>query len=178
MRRSHLVVSLLFCALFIAFFLAPNTSSQSTLRSLSLSGSGQSVSVPNSTSINISGPITVEAWIKLNSITGSYQTILSREAFQQTGTGGGYRLAITDVGKVRLDLFQSHNTYTTLYGATTVTTGVWHTSRACLTAARCGSISMGCWMGVCRAAVGRRQEPVRSTSAGSRMLRIRSISAG
>jgi hypothetical protein len=43
--------------------------------------------------LNISGPITVEAWIKINAI-GAYRTIISREAFQQAGTGGGYRLAM------------------------------------------------------------------------------------
>ena len=117
-RPSHLFLSLLFCFMLAISFLTPQTRSQSTLRSLSLNGTSQYLSAPNSTSLNISGAITVEAWIKLNSI-GAYQTILSREAFQQTGAGGGYRLAVTDLGKLRLDLFQSHNTYTTAIGTTT-----------------------------------------------------------
>lgn len=124
-RRSHLFLSILCCLFFAATFLPPRSSSQGTLRSLSVNGSGQYLTAPNSASLNISGAITVEAWIKLNAITGNYQTIASREAFQQAGTGGGYRLAITNLGKPRLDLFQTHNTYTTLYGATTVPTGVW-----------------------------------------------------
>ena len=92
--------------------------------SLSLNGTSAYVQGPSSSSLSITGAITVEAWIKIDSI-GVYRTIISKEAFQQTGTGGGYRLAITDLGKVRLDLFQSHNTYTTAIGTTTVTPGVW-----------------------------------------------------
>jgi RHS repeat-associated protein len=93
----------------------------------SLSGNGTSayVQAPSSSSLNIVGPITVEAWIKINAI-GAPRAIISREAFQQSGTGGGYLLSITDTGKVRLDLFQTHNTYVNLSGATTITTGVWH----------------------------------------------------
>lgn len=92
--------------------------------SLSTNGTSAYVQGPSSSSLSIAGAITVEAWIKIDSI-GAYRTIISKEAFQQTGTGGGYRLAITDLGKVRLDLFQSHNTYTTAIGTTTVTPGVW-----------------------------------------------------
>ncbi|HKV34161.1 MAG TPA: LamG-like jellyroll fold domain-containing protein [Pyrinomonadaceae bacterium] len=92
--------------------------------SLNLNGTSAYVQGPSSSSLSIAGAITVEAWIKIDSI-GAYRTIISKEAFQQAGTGGGYRLAITDLGKVRLDLFQSHNTYTTAIGTTTVTAGVW-----------------------------------------------------
>jgi len=124
-RTSHVLVSLFFCLLLVTCFLPRRTSSQSTLRSLSLNGANQYLTAPNSTSLNITGAITVEAWIKLNSI-GAYQIVLSREAFQQPATGGGYRLTISMSGKVQLDLFQSHNTYVTLIGATTATAGVWH----------------------------------------------------
>lgn len=124
-RSSHLLLSLLFSFLLAVSLFAPRTRSQSTLRSLSLNGTNQYLTAPSSTSLNVTGAITVEAWIKLNS-TGAYQAIVSREAFQQVGTGGGYRLAVTDVGKLRLDLFQSHNTYTTAIGTTSITTGVWH----------------------------------------------------
>jgi concanavalin A-like lectin/glucanase superfamily protein len=125
MRGSHLLVSVFFCLLFVFFLFSPPASSQGSQRSLLLNGSSQSVTAPSSTSLNVTGPITVEAWIKLNSI-GAYQVILSREAFQQPGTGGGYRLTITNVGKLQFDLFQSHNTYVTAIGVTTVTTGAWH----------------------------------------------------
>jgi hypothetical protein len=124
-RHSQVLAALFICCLFIASHFTPNSSSQSTLRSLALNGTNQYVTAPSSTSLNITGAITVEGWIKLISI-GAYQAIVSREAFQQSGTGGGYRLVVTDTGKLRLDLFQSHNTYTTAIGTTTITTGVWH----------------------------------------------------
>jgi len=98
----------------------------SSFHSLSLNGTSSYMSVPNSSTINISGPITIEAWINLNAITGNYQDILCREAWGQAGTGGGYEFSITNTGKVRLDLYQSHNQYTTAIGVTTVTTNTWH----------------------------------------------------
>jgi hypothetical protein len=137
-RHSHVLVSLFTCFLFIAAYFTPSSSSQSIWRSLSLNGTNQYVTAPSSSSLNIIGAITVEGWIKLNS-TGAYQAIVSREAFQQAGSGGGYRLVVTDLGKLRLDLFQSHNTYTTAIGTTTITTGVWHQWPACSMAARCAS---------------------------------------
>ena len=124
-RRSNVLGSLFICLLFTASLFTPNTNSQGTARSLSLNGTNQYVTAPSSTSLNITGAITVEGWIKLNA-NNAYQTIVSRDAFQQAGTGGGYRLAVTDTGKLRLDLFQTHNTYTTVTGTTTITTGVWH----------------------------------------------------
>ncbi len=128
------VASLLTCLypLFVLFIcssatnFAPVTSSQSTLRSLSLNGTSQSLTAPNSASLNLTGAITVEAWIKLNSIGAISDHFCSREAYSQEGTGGGYRLTITDTGKLRLDLFQTHNLFTTAIGTTTVTTGAWH----------------------------------------------------
>jgi len=98
----------------------------SSFHSLSLNGTSSYMSVPNSSTINISGPITIEAWIKVNSINGNYQDIVCREAWGQAGTGGGYEFSITNTGKVRLDLYQSHNQYTTAIGVTTVTTNTWH----------------------------------------------------
>ena len=48
-----------------------------------------------------------------------------RHTWQVPGTGGGYEFSITNAGKVRLDLYQSHNQYTTVTGSTTITTGTW-----------------------------------------------------
>lgn len=93
--------------------------------SLSVNGTNAYVQVPNSSSLNITGAITVEAWIKPNSI-GTYQHILSRETFGVAGTGGGYELTLNNVGKLRLDLYHSHNTYTPVIGNTVLATGEWH----------------------------------------------------
>lgn len=94
--------------------------------SLSLNGSTAYAQVPNSTSLNITGAITVEAWIKINSITGAFQDVITRESYAQPGTGGGFDLCISNIGKVRFDLYQSPSGYTPLVGNTTITTGVWH----------------------------------------------------
>ncbi len=127
MCRLHALLLGVSLVLFLIVCVGPqDTSSQGTQNSLSLNGTSSYVSVPNSSSINISGPITVEAWIRLNSVTGNYQDILCRESWGQAGTGGGYEFAITSTGKVRLDLYQSHNQYTTAIGATTVTANAWH----------------------------------------------------
>jgi RHS repeat-associated protein len=104
----------------------PNVGGGGGSNSLSLNGSTAYAQVPNSTSLNISGAITVEAWIKVNAITGVYQDLITRESYSQPGTGGGWELSVTNLGKLRLDLFQTPTSYTTLLGNTTITTGVWH----------------------------------------------------
>src|SRR6185369_5878362 len=127
MLRPHVLLLIVCCLLLCISYRPGRTAiSQGTNHSLSLNGTSSYVSVPNSTSINISGPITVEAWIKVNAITGNYQDIVYRHTWQVPGTGGGYEFSITNTGKVRLDLYQSHNQYTTAIGVTTVTTNVWH----------------------------------------------------
>src|ERR1043166_5991905 len=124
LRCSHALLALSIFMFLI--FLTPQSSSQGTKYSLWLNGTSSYSSVPSSSTINIGGPITIEAWIKLTSINGNYQDIVCREAWQQAGTGGGYEFAITNSGKVRLDLYQSPNQYTTVIGATTVTASTWH----------------------------------------------------
>ena len=125
-RCSHVLLSLFICFLFVASYFTPSSSSQSSLRSLSLNGTTASVDVPNHSTLNITGSITVEAWIKYNAIDGNYHDIVSRVDRNTTGSGGGYSLTVNPTGKLRLDLFQTHNTYTTLIGATVMSTGVWH----------------------------------------------------
>ena len=124
-RSSHLLLSLLFFSLLAISTFTPRTESQSTLRSLSLNGTTASVDVPTSTSLNITGPITVEAWIKFNAIDGNNHDIVSRINRNDSTSGGGYSLAVNTAGKLRLDLFQNYNAYTTVIGSTVVSTGVW-----------------------------------------------------
>ena len=125
-RSSHLLLSLFFCCLLIISIFTPPTKSQSTLRSLSLNGTTSSVDVPNNTSLNITGPITVEAWIKYNAIDGANHDIVSRINRNDSTSGGGYSLSVNTAGKLRLDLFQNYNSYTTVIGSTVMSTGVWH----------------------------------------------------
>jgi len=95
MFRLHAHLLTIISVLLVVLYILPQTStSQGTRHSLSLNGTNSYVSVPYSAAINISGPITVEAWIKLSSITGNYQDIVCREAWGQAGSGGGYELSI------------------------------------------------------------------------------------
>jgi YD repeat-containing protein len=94
--------------------------------SLALNGTTAYVDVPGSTSLNITGPITVEAWIKVNAIDGSYHDIVSRMNRNNTASGGGYSLTVTNLGKLRLDLFQSNSSWSSLIGATAMSANTWH----------------------------------------------------
>ncbi|HXQ69987.1 MAG TPA: LamG-like jellyroll fold domain-containing protein, partial [Pyrinomonadaceae bacterium] len=81
---------------------------------MSLNGTGASVDVPSNSTINITGPITVEAWIKVDAIDGSNHDIVSRINRNDSTSGGGYSLTVNSAGKLRLDLFQTYNSYTTV----------------------------------------------------------------
>lgn len=90
--------------------------------SLSVSGSAY-VEVPNSSNLNIVGPLTMEAWIKLPSVSTTYQPILDHSP--SLGNEGGYDMYVTDTGKARMDIFY-YPSYQYLIGATTLTPNVWH----------------------------------------------------
>lgn len=89
---------------------------------LSLNGANGYVVVPNSPSLNISGPITVEAWINTNATT--LQSIVER--YNLLGTDdGGYALRL-DQGRLRFGIVRNAGTYDFVDGGTPVGTGVWH----------------------------------------------------
>jgi len=100
-------------------------------QSLALNGAGAYVQVNDSTtdpnkSLDLDGgPVTLEAWVKFNSTTVA-QTVIAKEDHGQTTGGGGYELAITAAGKLRLNIWTDYNTYYSTIGATTVSAGVWH----------------------------------------------------
>lgn len=50
----------------------------------------------------------------------------SRELGGRRARAAAMRFAITNTGKLRLDLYESHNQSTTAIGSTTITTGGWH----------------------------------------------------
>ncbi len=91
--------------------------------SLSVNGTTAYSEVPNSTSLNIAGPMTMEVWIKLPSVSTSYQPILDHSP--SLGNEGGYDMYVTDTGKARMDIFYGPS-YQWLIGATTLTANVWH----------------------------------------------------
>lgn len=73
-------------------------------------------------SLAITGPITVEAWIKLsaNNIT---QDILTR--YTTAGTNG-YGLRVTPNGKLKFTVYSSSGTSASATGSTTLATGQWY----------------------------------------------------
>lgn len=98
---------------------APPTSSGSY--SLSLDGAGAYAEVPDNPSLNLTGSLTLEAWIKTNSETAQ-QGIIERF----TDTGGGYALRLNS-GKVEFYVIgNGGNDYDYVQGNTSVSSGVWH----------------------------------------------------
>lgn len=90
--------------------------------SLSLNGVDGYVSVPNSPTLNLSGPLTVEAWIKTDST--AQQGIVERYGWLSTDDGG-YALRI-EQGRLRFYTIRNANAYDFVEGATAISTGVWH----------------------------------------------------
>jgi Concanavalin A-like lectin/glucanases superfamily/Ig-like domain from next to BRCA1 gene len=93
--------------------------------SLSLNGTSAYVSVPNSTSLNITGAITVEAWIKTNSATAQ-QGIVERYSTSGVGTtNGGYALRLSS-GFLQFFTLKNGNEFDYLQSVSTISTGAWH----------------------------------------------------
>jgi len=94
--------------------------------SLQLAGTSYAT-VSSSPVLDIAGPLTVEAWIKVSAI-GAAQGIVERYGATNS-TSGGYALRITNTGK--LHFFIGYDSTTagqsdTIDGATTITAGQWH----------------------------------------------------
>jgi hypothetical protein len=85
--------------------------------SLSLNGTDAYVNVPYSSSLNITGPITVEAWFRRNS--GGSQSIVERYG----ASSGGYAVRI-ESDKLCFYTLNSSTAFDRLAGNTAVTTGV------------------------------------------------------
>jgi hypothetical protein len=91
--------------------------------SLSLNGSTGYVNIPASGSLNISGPITIEAWIKTNSTT-TQQGIIER--YDWNAFAGGYGLRLTAAGTLAFFTVENSSQYDFLESAAPVTAGAWH----------------------------------------------------
>ncbi len=96
-----------------------------TLYSLSLNGTSAYVNVVPAPSVgvqlDISGSITVEAWIKLNTNT------VEQSIVRKSGTtGGGYALKVMGNGNLRLIIYQSATSFETVTSPGTVSAGAWH----------------------------------------------------
>lgn len=77
------------------------------------------ITIPHSTSLNLSDSFTVESWVKTSSKTK--QTIIEKYA-----SGGGFALYIYDSGVVSLNGFNGAGSYTQNTGTTDISDGNWH----------------------------------------------------
>lgn len=93
-------------------------------RSLSFDGTNDYVSLPSTSSTNLTGVVTVAAWIKL-SATGLDQKIIGN----QNEVSGGYKLSVFTNNKVEFEVRDASNASAVnrlVSGGTTLTTGVWY----------------------------------------------------
>lgn len=99
---------------------------QPSLFSLSLNGAGAYVNVPNSTTLNITGAITVEAWIKTNA-ANTQQGIIERYGLSGIGTtDGGYALRLSGNNTVQFFTLKNGNEFDSIESDITITVGDWH----------------------------------------------------
>jgi hypothetical protein len=89
--------------------------------SLVLNSSTAYVNVQNSASLNITGPITVEAWVKI-SING---TFINRIASRYSDVDGGFALDLYQ-NKVKFSVLENNVSGDTVYGSTALTPNIWY----------------------------------------------------
>lgn len=92
--------------------------------SASFNGTDSYLRVPSNASLNITGPFTVEAWIKTNS-SSTQQGILERSHWISTNDGG-FALRLSSTGKVQLSTVRNNQEFDYVEGSTTVSPHVWH----------------------------------------------------
>ncbi len=87
--------------------------------SLSLNGTNAYVSVPYGSSLNFTGPITIEAWVKRT--PGAYQSIVERYG----ANDGGYAVRI-EADKLCFYTLRNNQDFDRLVSNSEITTGAWH----------------------------------------------------
>ncbi|MEK6320885.1 MAG: S8 family serine peptidase [Acidobacteriota bacterium] len=101
-----------------------------TYYSLSLNGTSAYVDVPNAglgVSLDFTGPVTVEAWVKLNSNTVRQAIVEKYNPSAGAGTNnGGYGLRLMPSGKVRFFTFKNAVEYSFITSSTVLSTGTWY----------------------------------------------------
>ena len=119
--RPHRLILLLFLIFLSLHILVPSSESQGTNQSVLLNGTSSYVDVPYNANLNITGALTMEAWVKTSATT--YQMVLERGDWFQNEMS--YDLAIAE-GKVRMDIMQSNGSYVSCIGSTSMNNGAWH----------------------------------------------------
>src|SRR6185503_5877012 len=119
--RRHRLFLVLFSLLLSIHILVPRSESQGSNHSVLLNGTSSYVDVPYNANLNITGALTMEAWVKTSANT--YQMVLERGDWWQDQMS--YDFAIAE-GKVRMDIRQSNGTYVSCIGSTLMNNGAWH----------------------------------------------------
>src|SRR5215467_3382497 len=117
-HRLLLVLSLLLLSIHI---LVPRSASQGSYYSVLLNGTSSYVDVPYNANLNITGALTMEAWVKTGA-TG-FQQVIERGDWWQNQMS--YDLLLAE-GKVRMDVMQTTGAYITVVGSTVMSLNAWH----------------------------------------------------
>lgn len=101
-----------------------------TFHSLSLNGTSAYVDVPNNAmgvSLNLTGPLTVEAWVRVNTSAVTQSVITRYNPLSGAGTfDGGYALKVISSGKARFWIYKNAAEFTRVTSNTTLLPGVWY----------------------------------------------------
>ena len=90
---------------------------------LSFDGVNDHVNCTNDSSLNMTGPVTVEAWVCLNT-GGTYQSIAAKMVHEADREG--YCLAIDDANRVWFGLGQNWDDWSSVTSADALTPGAWY----------------------------------------------------
>jgi Concanavalin A-like lectin/glucanases superfamily/Metallo-peptidase family M12B Reprolysin-like/Putative binding domain, N-terminal/Viral BACON domain len=94
--------------------------------SIALNGVDSYMNVPNSSSLNITGSLTVEAWIKSNNVGLAQQSIVERyNTFGVNTTDGGYALRLSG-NKLQFFVLKNGNVFDMVESSTTINAGTWY----------------------------------------------------
>jgi hyaluronoglucosaminidase len=84
------------------------------------------VNVPNSSGLNITGSLTVEAWIKSNNVALAQQSIVERYNTFGSGTlDGGYALRLAG-NKLQFFVLKNGNEFDVVESTATISNGTWY----------------------------------------------------
>src|ERR1043166_356881 len=121
LSRHRFLLLFLFLALFGLQVLLPPSRSQASHYSVLLDGTSAYVDVPYNANLNITGALTLEAWVKTSS-TAVQQVVERGDWFQNQMS---YQLTLVQ-SKVRLDIMQSNGSYAAAVGNTAMSLNAWH----------------------------------------------------
>src|ERR1043165_2247031 len=119
--RHRFLLLFLFLALFGLQVLLPPSRSQASNYSVLLDGTSAYVDVPYNANLNITGALTLEAWVKTSS-TAVQQVVERGDWFQNQMS---YQLTLVQ-SKVRLDIMQSNGSYAAAVGNTAMSLNAWN----------------------------------------------------